>query len=76
MKALLCTAWGGPESLEIGERPAPSPAPGEIVVAVRACGLNFADTLIIQGKYQERPEFPFSPGLEVSGLQEAAFLAL
>lgn len=67
MKALLCTAWGGPETLEIGERPAPSPGPGEIVVAVRACGLNFADTLIIQGKYQERPELPFSPGLEVSG---------
>jgi len=67
VKALLCTAWGGPDALEIGERPAPSPGPGEIVVAVRACGLNFADTLMIQGKYQERPEFPFSPGLEVSG---------
>ncbi len=67
MKALLCTAWGGPDSLEIGELPSPAPAPGEILVDVRACGLNFADTLMIQGKYQERPDFPFSPGLEVSG---------
>jgi NADPH2:quinone reductase len=67
MKALLCTAWGGPETLTVGELPSPKAGPGEILVGVRACGLNFADTLIIQGKYQERPEFPFSPGLEVSG---------
>ena len=67
MKALVCTAWGGPDALDVGELPSPVPGPGEILVGVRACGLNFADTLIIQGKYQERPEFPFSPGLEVSG---------
>ena len=68
MKALLCTAWGGPEALAVGELPSPVPGAREILVGVRACGLNFADTLIIQGKYQERPEFPFSPGLEVAGL--------
>ncbi len=67
MRALLCTAWGGPEDLCVGELPSPSPGPGEVLVGVRACGLNFADTLMIQGKYQERPDFPFSPGLEVSG---------
>lgn len=67
MKALLCTAWGGPDALAIGDVPSPRAGRGEILVAVRACGLNFADTLIIQGRYQERPEFPFSPGLEVSG---------
>ena len=61
MKALLCTAWGGPEALSIGELPSPSPGPGDILVGIRACGLNFADTLMIQGKYQERPDFPFSP---------------
>lgn len=67
MRALLCTSWGGPECLTLGELPAPEPAPGEVLVGVRACGLNFADTLMIQGKYQERPELPFSPGLEVAG---------
>jgi len=67
MRALLCTAWGGPESLTLGDVPSPVPGPGEVLVEVRACGLNFADTLMIQGKYQERPEFPFSPGLEVAG---------
>jgi NADPH2:quinone reductase len=67
MRALLCTAWGGPDALAIGELPSPAPGPGEILVGVQACGLNFADTLMIQGKYQERPDFPFSPGLEASG---------
>jgi NADPH2:quinone reductase len=67
MKALLCTAWGGPEALSVGELPSPSPGPGDILVGIRACGLNFADTLMIQGKYQERPDFPFSPGLEIAG---------
>lgn len=67
MRALLCTAWGGPESLTLGDVPSPEPGPGEVLVEVCACGLNFADTLMIQGKYQERPEFPFSPGLEVAG---------
>ena len=67
MRALLCTAWGGPESLAIGDVASPEPGPGEVLVGVRACGLNFADTLMIQGRYQERPEFPFSPGLEVAG---------
>jgi len=67
MRALLCTAWGGPESLTLGDVPSPEPGPSEVLVEVRACGLNFADTLMIQGKYQERPEFPFSPGLEVAG---------
>lgn len=67
MRALLCTAWGGPESLTLGDVPSPEPGSGEVLIEVRACGLNFADTLMIQGKYQERPEFPFSPGLEVAG---------
>lgn len=67
MKALICTAWGGPDALTIGELPSPIPGPGEILVAIRACGLNFADTLMIQGKYQERPDFPFSPGIEIAG---------
>ena len=67
MKALLCTAWSGPDALSIGELPSPTPGPGEVLIGIRACGLNFADTLMIQGKYQERPDFPFSPGLEIAG---------
>lgn len=67
MRALLCTAWGGPGSLALGDLPPPEAGPGEVLVGVRACGLNFADTLMIQGKYQERPDFPFSPGLEAAG---------
>lgn len=67
MKAVLCTEWGPPERLILGERPEPRPGAGEVRIAVRACGVNFADTLLIEGKYQERPSFPFSPGLEIAG---------
>ncbi len=68
MRAVLCKAWGPPESLVVEDVPSPRAAAGQIVVAVKACGVNFPDTLIIQGKYQVRPELPFSPGGEVAGL--------
>lgn len=67
MKALLCKAWGPPESLVIEDLPEPVAGPGEVVVAVKAAGLNFFDTLIIAGRYQFRPELPFSPGGELAG---------
>ncbi len=67
MKALLCTEFGGPERLSLSEATMPQPAAGEVVIRVRAAGVNFADTLIIKGQYQEKPAFPFSPGLEVAG---------
>jgi len=67
MRALVCTAWGGPETLTLGELPDPTPGPGEVVIRARAAGVNFADTLLIEGKYQEKPAFPFAPGLEVAG---------
>ena len=67
MKALLSTAPGGPETLAIHEVPEPVPGPGEIRLAIRACGVNFPDTLIIEDKYQLRPARPFSPGAEVAG---------
>lgn len=51
----------------MGERPSPSLNPGQVRIGVHACGVNFADTLIIQGLYQEKPAFPFSPGMEVAG---------
>ena len=67
MKAVLCTRFGGPDDLELAEIPEPVPAAGEVVVAVRAAALNFFDTLIIAGKYQFKPPFPFSPAAEFAG---------
>lgn len=67
MRALLCQAFGGPETLTVGTLPDPAPGPGQVLLRVRAAGLNFADTLMIEGKYQEKPPFPFAPGLEVAG---------
>jgi NADPH2:quinone reductase len=70
MKAILCTHFGGPADLEYGELPDPAPAAGEVVVAVKAAALNFFDTLLIAGKYQFKPPFPFSPAAEFSGVIE------
>ncbi len=67
MRAVLCKEYGPPEKLAIESVPSPQAGEGEIVVSVKACGVNFPDTLIIQGKYQFKPEFPFSPGGEVAG---------
>lgn len=67
MRAVICDAWGEPESLRVEERDSLSPGPGEVAIAVRAAGVNFADTLMIAGKYQEKPPFPFTPGLEGAG---------
>ena len=64
---MLCQEWGGPEVLRLGELEPLHPAPGEALIEVAAAGVNFADTLLIQGKYQEKPAFPFAPGLEVAG---------
>jgi NADPH:quinone reductase len=71
MKAVLCKAWGPPETLVVEEIAEPEPGPGEVVLAVKAVGLNFFDTLIIEGKYQYKPDLPFSPGAEVAGVVSA-----
>ncbi|MEL7532596.1 MAG: NADPH:quinone oxidoreductase family protein [Bacteroidota bacterium] len=68
MKAVLCKAWGPPESLQLEEVPSPKAGKGQVVISVKACGVNFPDTLIIEGKYQTKPELPFSPGGEVAGV--------
>ncbi len=67
MKAVLCQGWGEPSSLTIVEVEPPAPGPGQVLIQVAAAGVNFADTLMIAGKYQEKPAFPFSPGLEIAG---------
>ncbi|MDG1276279.1 MAG: NADPH:quinone oxidoreductase family protein [Algoriphagus sp.] len=67
MKAIICNQFGLPDSLIFGELQDPKPAKNQILIAVEACGVNFPDVLIIQGKYQFKPELPFSPGGEVAG---------
>ena len=68
MKAVLCKELGPPEKLVVEEVPALKPGKGQVVVGVKAAGVNFPDTLIIQGKYQFKAEPPFSPGGEVAGI--------
>src|SRR3989442_2060085 len=68
MKAMLARAWGEPATLEYADVPVPRPNAGEVVIEVRAIGCNYPDILIVQGKYQHRPELPFSPGFEVAGI--------
>jgi NADPH2:quinone reductase len=71
MKAVVCKAWGPPDSLVLEELPAPQPGPGQAVVDVMAAGVNFPDVLTVQGKYQVRPELPFTPGNEFAGVVRA-----
>jgi NADPH2:quinone reductase len=63
----LCKQWGDPSTLVVEDVPGKTPGAGEVRVRVRACGINFLDTLIIQGKYQVKPPLPFSPGVEIAG---------
>jgi NADPH2:quinone reductase len=71
MKAVICERFGGPEELRVADIAEPIAEPGEAIVRVTAVGLNYYDTLAIRGKYQVRPQLPFSPGGEVSGVVEA-----
>lgn len=71
MKALLSKAPGGPETLVLEELPDPVAGKGQVVVAVKACAINYPDVLIIEDKYQFRPERPFAPGGEIAGVVES-----
>jgi NADPH2:quinone reductase len=71
MKAVLCQRFGTPDELVLADVPDPVAAPGEVVAKVATVGLNFFDTLIIAGKYQTKPPFPFSPGGEFAGVVES-----
>jgi NADPH2:quinone reductase len=68
MKAVVCKAWGLPDTLVVEELPDPVPGPGQVSLEIMAAGVNFPDVLIIQGKYQFKPELPFTPGSELSGV--------
>ncbi len=67
MKAVLCKSLDGPDALEVCDIPSPVPGEGEATIRVSAVSLNFFDTLTPRGKYQNRPELPFSPGGEIAG---------
>ncbi len=71
MKALLSVAVGGPETLALNEIDAPVAGPGQLLVAVKACAVNYPDVLIIEDKYQFKPTRPFAPGSEIAGVVEA-----
>ena len=72
MRALVCNELGNAQKLSLEDNwPDPVPGPKEVIVDVKAAGLNFPDTLIIEGKYQVQPELPFIPGAEASGVVSA-----
>lgn len=72
MDTWLVRDWGGPEDLEWARVPLPQPGPDQVRVRVAAAALNFLDTLMMRGRYQDRPELPFAPGVELSGVVDAA----
>jgi NADPH2:quinone reductase len=67
MKAVRCHQWGTPDTLRLDAFDSPPLRPDQARIRVRAAGINFADTLMVAGKYQVKPPFPFTPGLEVAG---------
>ena len=67
MRALICDDYQGIDALRVGELPEPEPGPGSVLVRVEAVAVNFADTLMVSGNYQIRPETPFAPGYELAG---------
>ena len=71
MKAVRCNHWGPPDSLVVTSLPDLVPGPGEVVVDVKAAGVNFPDVLTVQGKYQYKPDLPFTPGNEFAGVVHA-----
>ncbi len=68
MRALICREWGPVENLELADIPAPVPGPDQLLLDVAASSVNFADSLMVAGKYQTKPPFPFAPGLEAAGV--------
>jgi len=71
VQAVLCRSLGPFSQMTIENVPSPVPGAGELLLAVRAAGVNFLDSLIVEGKYQTKPPLPFSPGTEVAGVVQA-----
>lgn len=71
MRAVICRELRGPDALELVDLPTPEPGACGVRIKVRAAGVNFADSLMLAGRYQEKPSLPFTPGLELAGEIEA-----
>jgi len=71
MRAVICRAWGEVDSLELAEVAAPTPGADDVLIAVKATAVNYADALMTAGRYQTKPDLPFSPGLETAGVVAA-----
>ena len=71
MRALICHHWGSVDELSVGELRVPEPAPGEVLIRVKATAVNYADAIMVAGRYQTKPPLPFSPGLETAGIVAA-----
>jgi NADPH:quinone reductase len=71
MRAVICRAWGEVDGLKLEEVAAPTPGPDDVLISVKATSVNYADALMTAGRYQTKPELPFSPGLETAGIVAA-----
>jgi NADPH2:quinone reductase len=71
MKAILCKEYGPPETLVLSDLPSPRAGPGQIVITIKACAVNFPDVLIIENKHPFKPALPFAPGAEIAGVIKA-----
>ncbi len=71
MRAVICHQWGSVDELTVGEAPVPEAAPGEVLIRVKATAVNYADSIMVAGRYQTKPALPFSPGLETAGVVAA-----
>lgn len=68
MRAVICRAWGPIDDLKLEDVPPPTPGPTQVLIDVKATGVNYADSIMVAGRYQTRPALPFSPGLEAAGI--------
>src|SRR5437879_11561869 len=68
MRAVMCRAWGPIDDLIVEDVAPPTPGRGQVVINVHAAGVNYADSIMVAGRYQTRPTLPFSPGLEAAGV--------
>ncbi len=71
MRALVCRAWGAVDDLTLEDVEPPTAGPGQVLIDVKATGVNYADSIMVAGRYQTKPDFPFSPGLETAGVVRA-----